>query len=215
MCRRVSLSETSTFLSTTEVTRSGHNLDHLPVTVHMIFDFVQFLRKVLSLDRKGKARELQSYLIVQYRRSKKSNLKRKENIAKCCHKPCKVLFWRSFSQENTRELIRVRRGILSCVWEPIHWTTQGGREYCAHSFLCDVLRRAQLTVNMDPNSVTNVLIKLFPLICIYFGQVRSTLYPGTKGILTKVPNLMLITLYTFRCTVTFQWILRWKDNVSQ
>jgi len=59
----------------------------------MIFDFVQLPRKVLSLDRKGKARELQSYLAAQYRSSKKSDLKRKEKkIAKCCHKPYKVLF---------------------------------------------------------------------------------------------------------------------------
>jgi len=92
VCRRISLSETSTFLATTAVTHSGHNLDHLPVTVHMIFDFVQLLRNVLSLDRKGKTRELQSYLAVQYRSSKKSNLKRKEKIAKCYHKTCKVLF---------------------------------------------------------------------------------------------------------------------------
>jgi len=57
----------------------------------MIFDFVQLPRKVLSLDRKGKARELQSYLVAQYRSSKKSDLKRKgkklqnvaTNLTKC------------------------------------------------------------------------------------------------------------------------------------
>jgi len=132
MCRRILLSETSTLLSTAAVTHFGQNLNHLPVTVHMIFDFFQLVRKVLSLDRKGKARELQSYLVVQYRGSKKSNLKRKEKIAKCYHKPCKVLFWRSFSQENKRVLIR--RRILSGVCKPIHWTTQDGREYGAHIF---------------------------------------------------------------------------------
>jgi hypothetical protein len=65
MCRRISLSETSKLLATAAMTHSGHNPDRLPVIVHMTFDFVQLLRKVLSLDRKGKARELQSYLVVQ------------------------------------------------------------------------------------------------------------------------------------------------------
>jgi hypothetical protein len=82
MCRRISLSETSTLLPNR--THSGHNLNNLPVTVHMIFDFVQLTRKLLSLDRKGKARELQSYLVARYRSSKKSDLKRKE-------KNCKML----------------------------------------------------------------------------------------------------------------------------
>jgi len=59
------------------MTHSGHSLVHLPITVHTAFDFVQLLRKVLSLDRKGKARELQSCLAVQYRCSKNSDLKRK------------------------------------------------------------------------------------------------------------------------------------------
>lgn len=104
MCRRISLSETSKLLATDAMNHSGHNLDHLPVAVHMKFDFVQLLRKVLSLDRKAEARNLQCYLVVQYASSKSRIWKERKKCAKCCHKPCKVLFWRSFSQENTRVL---------------------------------------------------------------------------------------------------------------
>jgi len=54
---------------------------------------------------------------------------------------------------------------------------------------------------MDPISVMNVLIKLFLLICTHFAQVRSSLYPGTTGKVTKVPFLLLIKLDAFKCVV--------------
>ena len=66
---------------------------------------------------------------------------------------------------------------------------------------CGVTSRVQVTVDVDSISVTNVLIKLFLSICIHFAQVRSSLYSGTTGKVTKVPCLLLIKLYAFRCVV--------------
>jgi hypothetical protein len=47
----------------------------------------------------------------------------------------------------------------------------------------------------------NVLIKPFLLICIHFAQVRSSVYLGTTGKVTKLPFLILIKLYAFRRVV--------------
>jgi hypothetical protein len=106
MCRQISLSETSALLATAAMIHSGHSLDHLPVTVHMTFDFVQLLREVLSLDRKGKARELQSCLVVQYRSSKKSYLKRKgKNVRNAATKLAKC-FSEDRSPKKTHEYLQ-------------------------------------------------------------------------------------------------------------
>jgi hypothetical protein len=73
--------------------------------------------------------------------------------------------------------------------------------YSGHSVFCGVTSCIEVTVDMDPISVMNVLIKLFLLICIHFAQVRSSLYLGTPGKVTSVPFLILIKLYAFRCVV--------------
>jgi hypothetical protein len=42
--------------------------------------------------------------------------------------------------------------------------------YSAHSVLCGVESRMQVTMDMDPISMMNVLVKTFQLICIYFAR---------------------------------------------
>lgn len=61
---------------------------------------------------------------------------------------------------------------------------------------------------MGPISVTNVLIKLFLLICVHFTQVRSLLYASTLDKVTKVTSLIHIKLYTFRCVVMIQQLVQ-------
>ena len=63
--------------------------------------------------------------------------------------------------------------------------------YSGHSVFCGATSHVQVTVDMDPISVMNVLIKPFLLICIHFAQARSSLYLGTPGKVTKLPFLIL------------------------
>ena len=54
--------------------------------------------------------------------------------------------------------------------------------YSAHSILCGVESRVEVTMDMVPVSVINVLVKTFLLICIHFAQsgVRCTRVPRVK-----------------------------------
>jgi hypothetical protein len=58
----------------------------------MTFYLVKLLRKLLTLDGKGNANDLKSYLVPQYRNSKETNLKRKQKAVKFCQKHSKEHF---------------------------------------------------------------------------------------------------------------------------